>query len=93
VYFAGSAYRYNANYGAQLITFNSTTVEAKFYAATNPSDPYADPKDCYVISKVGGVTSYAECTAGPPPANPSYSLLTGAPADDIVGTHNVMKWR
>ena len=90
---AGSAYRYNADYGAQLITFNSTTAELEFYAATNAADPYADPKDCYRIVKSGGISSYSECTATPPPGTSSFSLLTGAAASDIVGTHNVMKWR
>jgi hypothetical protein len=87
--------RYNSVHGAQLINLNSTTAEISFYAATDPTNPYATFVDCYRLTKqANGTISYSTCSAiAPPPAAPQYSLLTGALADNTAGTHNRVLWR
>jgi hypothetical protein len=91
---AGSAVRYNAVHGAQLITLNSTTADVAFYAATDATNAYASPIDCYRLTKQSsGAVGYSTCAAAQPPQTPQYSLLTGAVADNTQGTANRVQWR
>jgi hypothetical protein len=91
---AGSAVRYNTVHGAQLITLNASTADISFYAATDATNAFASPIDCYRLTKQpGGAVSYSTCAAAQPPQPPQYSLLTGALADNTHGTANRVVWR
>jgi hypothetical protein len=78
---SGSAVRYQASHGAQLIEATATTISFKFYAVGNVL------VDCYQISKTSPSTlAYSTCMPAlppPPPALPIYSLLTGVQAGSL----------
>lgn len=78
---SGSAVRYQASHGAQLIEATATTISFKFYAVGNVL------VDCYQISKASpGTLAYSTCMPAvppPPPVLPVFSLLTGVPAGSL----------